>query len=71
MVHDTSLINSQHDKERSKVMWSNPGKEVAPSPTPLFSSYWKGSLRIALDYDRQLYLLINRKMKSGFLFIDI
>ena len=30
-------------------------KGVAPSPTPLCSSYWKGSLRVALDYDRQLY----------------
>ena len=27
---------------------------VAPSLTPLCSSYWKGSLRVALDYGRQL-----------------
>ena len=42
----------------SRVKWSNPGKGVAPSPTPLCSSYRKGSLRVTLDYSRQLYLLI-------------
>ena len=26
-------------------------------PTPQCSSYWKGSLQVALDYSRQLYLL--------------
>ena len=36
----------------SRVKWCNPGKRVAPSPTPRCSSYWKGSLRIALDYSR-------------------
>ena len=41
----------------SRVKWSNPGKGVAPSPTPWFSNYWKGSLLIALDYGHQLYLL--------------
>ena len=42
----------------SRVKWSNPRKGVAPSPTPWCSSYRKGSLRVTLDYDRQLYLLI-------------
>ena len=37
----------------SRVKWSNPGNGVAPSPTPRCRSYWKGSLRIALDYGRQ------------------
>ena len=41
----------------SRVKWSNPGKEVAPSSTPWRSSYWKGSLRVTLDYSHQLYLL--------------
>ena len=41
----------------SRVKWSNPGKGVAPSPTPRCSSYWKGSLLVTLDYGRQLYLL--------------
>ena len=39
----------------SKVKWSNPGKEVAPSPIPRCSGYRKGTLRVALDYNRQLY----------------
>ena len=33
----------------SRVKWSNPGKGVAPSPTPWCSSYWKGSLWFTLD----------------------
>ena len=41
----------------SRVKWRNPGKGVAPFPTPWCSSYWKGSLRVTLDYGRQLYLL--------------
>ena len=42
----------------SRVKWSNPGKGVTPSLTPRCSSYWKGSLLVALFYGRQLYLLI-------------
>ena len=56
MALDASLLNTQHYKVR--VKWSNPGKSVAPSPTPRCSSYWKESLLVALDYGRQLYLLI-------------
>ena len=37
----------------SRVKWSNPGKEVAPSPTPRCSSYWKRTLRLTLDNGRQ------------------
>ena len=51
MVLDTSLLNTQHFKVR--IMWSNPGKGVAPFSTPRFSSYWKGSLQVALEYSRQ------------------
>ncbi len=42
----------------SRVKWSNPGKGVAPSPTPWCISYWEGSLLVVLDYGRQLYLFI-------------
>ena len=52
MVLDASLLNTQHYKVRI-----NPGKGVAPFPTPWCSSYRKGSLRVTLDYGRQLYLL--------------
>ena len=44
----------------SRVKWSNPGKRVALSPTPLCSSYWKESLRITLGYGRQLYFALSR-----------
>ena len=42
----------------SRVKWSNPGKRVVPSTTRPCCSYWKRSLWGALDYGRQLYLLI-------------
>ena len=38
----------------SRVKWVNPGKWLVPFPTPWCSSYWKGSLRVTLDYGRQL-----------------
>ena len=57
MVLDAALLNTQHYKARIEVKWSNPGKGVAPSPTPWCSSYRKGSLRVTLDFGRQLYLL--------------
>ena len=41
----------------SRVKWSNQRKGVAPSPTPRYSSYWKGSLLVALDYGCQLTYL--------------
>ena len=39
MVLDATLLNTQHYKVRIKVKWNNPGKGVAPSPTPCCSSY--------------------------------
>ena len=58
MVLDATLLNTQHYKVRikGKVEYSREG--VAPSPTHWCSSYRKGSLRVTLDYGRQLYLLI-------------
>ena len=38
----------------SRVKWSSPGKGVAPSPTPCWSSYRKGNPRVTLDYGHQL-----------------
>ena len=40
----------------SKVKWSNTGKGVEPSLAPQCGSYWKESLRIALDNGCQPYL---------------
>ena len=50
-----TLSNVRHV---SRVKWSNPGKGVAPSPTPWCSSYWKGNHMVTLDYGRQLYFSI-------------
>ena len=51
----------------SKIKWSNPGKGVAPSPTPRCSSYWKGSLLVAHNYYGfiiELYNLIRKNHKE-------
>ena len=51
----------------SRVRWRNPGNWVAPSTTPWCRSYWKGSLRVTLDYGRQLFFLLldlARKLKK-------
>ena len=52
MVLDVSL----HYKVQTKGKWVNSEKRVVPSPKPLYSSYWKGSLPVALDYGRPTYL---------------
>ena len=39
----------------SRVKWRNPGKGVAPFPTPRCSSNSKGSLRATLESSRKLY----------------
>ena len=57
MVLDASLLNTQHYKVRIKGKVEQSRKGVAPSPTPWCSSYRKGSLRVTLDYGRQLYSL--------------
>ena len=57
MVLDASLLNISIIRYGSRVKWSNPGKGVAPSPTPRCRSYRKGNLRVTLDYGRQLYFI--------------
>ena len=57
IVLDASLLNTQHYKVRIKGKVEQSREGVAPSPTPC-SSYWKGSLRVTLDYGRQLYFLL-------------
>ena len=56
-VLDASLLSTQHYKVRIKGKVEQSRKGVAPSPTHWCSSYRKGSLRVTLDYGRQLYLL--------------
>ena len=53
MVLEAALLNTQFYKYVSRVKWSNPGKGVAPFPTPQCSSYRKGSLRVTLYCSRQ------------------
>ena len=36
-------------KTHKMVKWSNPGKGVAPSPTPRYSTYGNGNLRVTRD----------------------
>ena len=55
MVPDASLLNTQHYKVRIKGKVEQSWEGVAPSPTPWCSSYRKRSLRVNLDYGRQLY----------------
>ena len=55
MVLDASLLNTQHYRVQIKGKVEQSGKAVVPSPTPWCSSYRKGSLRVTLDYSRQLY----------------
>ena len=58
MVLDASLLNTQHYKVRIKGKVEPSREGVAPSPTSWYSSYRKGSLRITLDYGRQLFTYI-------------
>ena len=57
MVLDASLLDTQRYKVRIKGKVKQSREGVAPSPTPWCSSYRKGSLRVTLDYGRQLTLL--------------
>ena len=48
----------------SSMKWVNHKKGVAPSSTPWCCSYWKGSLRVTLDYSRQLTYLLSMSLKA-------
>ena len=57
MVLDTSLLNTQQYKVCIKGKVEQSWERSSAFPTPKCSSYWKGSLLVALDYSCQLYLL--------------
>ena len=42
----------------TRVKWVNPENGVAPSPTPLCSSFRKGNLRVTVDNGCHLYILL-------------
>ena len=56
IVLDTSLLNTQQYKVRIKGKVEQSTERGSTSRTLRCSSYWKGSLLVALDYSRQLYL---------------
>ena len=58
VVLDASFLNTQHYKVRIKGKVEESREGVAPSPTLWCSSYRKGSLRVTLDYGRQLYHIL-------------
>ena len=57
VVHDFSLLNTQLYKLEIKGKVGSSRERSTLSPTPWSSSYWKGSLRVALDYCHQLYFI--------------
>ena len=57
MVLDASLLNTQQYKWRIKGKVDQSKESSSALPTPQCSSYWKGSLLVALDYGHQLYLV--------------
>ena len=57
MVLDASLLNTQYYKVRIKGKVEQSREEIALSPTPWCSRYWKGSLWVTLDYGRQQLLI--------------
>ena len=68
MLLDTSLLNTQQYKVHimGKVEQSRERSSALPntSPTPQCSSYWKGSLLVALDYGHQLYFMLTISLKT-------
>ena len=66
-----NLLNCSQKFAMFGIVWSGISREgVAPSPTPWCSSYRKGSLRVTLDYGRQLiyiyiyiYIYISQRPK--------
>ena len=65
MELDTTLLNTQHYKVRFKGKVEQSWEWSSAPPTPWCSSYRKGSLRVTLDYGRQLYFYITQIFKSG------
>ena len=66
MVLDASLLNTQQYKVRIKGKVEPSREGVAPSPTSWCSSYRKGSLRVTLDYGRQLFTLFHWRLGRVF-----
>ena len=59
MVLDTAVLNNEQYKVYIKGKVEQSKERSNASPTPRCSSYWKGSLLVALNYSRQLLLLFD------------
>ena len=55
MVLDVILLNTQRYEVRIEGKVEQSRERSSVPPTPWCSSYRKGSLRVTLDYGRQLY----------------
>ena len=62
MVLDTYLINTQQYKVRIKGKVEQSGERSSTLPYTWCSSYWKGSLVVALDSGRQFYFYSESKL---------
>ena len=62
MVLDASLLSTLRYNIRIKNKLNNPKNRQAPLSTSWYSSYWKGSLWVALDYGQPTYF---NCIKSG------
>ena len=62
MVLDAALLNTHYYKVRLKGKLSNPGNGVALFPTLRCSSYWKGSLRITINFYWILIILMTKPL---------
>ena len=56
---------------RLRVKWNNPGNGVAPFPTPCCSSYWKGSLRVTLDFGHRISIIKNGENSFAYFFVTV
>ena len=71
MVLDASLLNTRHYTMWIKGKRSSPGKGVAPSSTLQYSTYWKGSLWVTLDYDWPTYKILFQSSTMYFSIITL
>ena len=64
MVLDTPLPNTQQYKVRIKGKVGQSRERSSASPTPRWSSYWKESIKVTLDYGHELTIPIEFKWFS-------
>ena len=58
MVFDTFLLNIQRYRIGIKSKMDQSKERISASPSPQFSSCWKGSLCVTLNFGRLIYIYI-------------